>query len=547
MIQGEFKMQKKKRKLFAASAACALLMQTAAMLPVSAADDYIFSDGFESGEGGWEGRGGATVKTTSSEPYAGSGALSVTGRSDSWHGAQKDISSVCTAGETYCFSVCARYDSGPSSVTFMLSLVYKDSAGETTYAHLAEAETMSGFYVQLVNDSYTLPAGATDPILYVETKSGSTSFTIDEAICAPKGTQIDGPKPVKFNLGDVNYDGCINAADFTLAKRYAGKDFPSKTMLRAADVDQSGTVDSADTSWYQKFLTAQETAYPEPVKPPVEPYNYQPLKYHSFDERVYLSQSSHPGKVIEEHYQGPKGTNTCYVYLPPDYDENQKYNIFYLMHGGGENERTLFFQDDTMMQNIFDHMIENGDMDPLIVVTPTWNQTGADQFYSELRDRLIPYVEGKYSTYAESTAIEDIQASRYHRAYGGFSMGSVSTWGVFLNELDIIAYYMPLSGEYKVSNLSIQTQAQMITGAIDKAGLQKNEYFIMGATGSNDMAQPQMTPLMNELRKYDHFIETSDLSQGNFFYMVVDGKEHWWGHVRHYIYDMLPYFFHEEH
>ncbi|MEE3404026.1 MAG: hypothetical protein VZR73_08085 [Acutalibacteraceae bacterium] len=60
-----------------------------------------------------------------------------------------------------------------------------------------------------------------------------------------------------------------------------------------------------------------------------------------------------------------------------------------------------------------------------------------------------------------------------------------------------------------------------------ETGLQKNEYFIMGATGSNDMAQPQMTPLMNELRKYDHFIETSDLSQGNFFYMVVDGKEHW--------------------
>ena len=150
MIQGEFNMQMKKRKLLAASAACALLMQTAAMLPASAADDYIFSDGFESGEGGWEGRGGATVKTTASEPYAGSGALSVTGRSDSWHGAQKDISSVCTAGETYCFSVCARYDSGPSSVTFMLSLVYKDSAGETTYAHLAEEETMSGFYVQLV-------------------------------------------------------------------------------------------------------------------------------------------------------------------------------------------------------------------------------------------------------------------------------------------------------------------------------------------------------------------------------------------------------------
>jgi len=27
--------------------------------------------------------------------------------------------------------------------------------------------------------------------------------------------------------------------------------------------------------------------------------------------------------------------------------------------------------------------------------------------------------------------------------------------------------------------------------------------------------------------------------------MVAQGKEHWWGHVRHYIYDALPYFFHE--
>ena len=540
-------MNRMRNRQAAALLACGILLQTAAALPVYAADSYIFNDGFDSGDCGWEGRGGATVKTTSDNPYSGTGALSVTGRSDSWNGAQKSLESVCTPGESYSFSVCARYESGPQSVIFMLSLSYKDASGTAVYDHLAQEETMAGFYVQLANDSYQVPAGATDLTLYVETKSGSTSFTIDEAVCAEKGTKIDGPKPVKFTLGDVNCDGTVNASDLALAKQYTGKDFPNKTMLRAADVDQSGKVDADDLHWFQKFLTVELTEYPEPVKPAVEPYEYKPLTYHSFDERVYLSQSSHPGKVIEEHYQGPKGTNTCYVYLPPDYDESKKYNIFYLMHGGGEDERTLFHQDDTMMQNIFDHMIENGELEPLIVVTPTWNQTGADQFYSELRDRLIPYVEGKYSTYAESTSKEDIQASRYHRAYGGFSMGSVSTWGVFLNDLDIIAYYMPLSGEYKVNNLSSQAQAQMITGAIDKAGLQKNEYFIMGATGSNDMAQPQMTPLMNELRKDNHFIETSDLSQGNFFYMVVDGKEHWWGHVRHYIYDILPYFFHEEH
>ena len=538
----------RKIRILAAAAAGTLLMQGAALLPASAADDYIFSDSFESGVCGWEGRGGASVATTSANAYAGSGALAVTGRSEAWNGAQKDISSICTAGETYSFSVCARFEGGTKPVKFMLSVVYKDSAGETAYGHIAQQETIGGFYVQLFNDSYMLPAGATNPVLYVETETGNTAFTIDEAICAPKGTQIDGPKPVAFTLGDVDFDGAVTAADLTYAKRYAGKDFPNKNMLRAADVDQSGTVDADDIGWYQKFLTTQETAYPEPVKQPVEPYDYNPaLSFRPFDEKDYLEKPcSNPGKVILENYEGPKGTNSLYVYLPPDYDASKKYNIFYLMHGGGENEKTLFFQKDTMMQDIFDHMIERGELEPLIVVTPTWNQVGAENFWQELRERVVPFVEGKYSTYAETTDLEGLQASRYHRAYGGFSMGSISTWGVLMHDLDIVAYYMPLSGEYKISGLSITTQADMIIDAIDKSGFQPDEYYIIGATGSNDMAQPTMTQLMNELKKHDkELIYTSDLSQGNFYYMMADGKEHWWGHVRHYVYDILPTFFHE--
>ena len=70
-------MKKRKLRRLAAAAACTVLLQTAAMLPVSAAD-YIFSDGFESGAGGWEGRGGASVQTTTTNPYAGTGALAVT-------------------------------------------------------------------------------------------------------------------------------------------------------------------------------------------------------------------------------------------------------------------------------------------------------------------------------------------------------------------------------------------------------------------------------------------------------------------------------------
>ena len=526
-----------------AAAGCMMLMQSASALPAFAADSSIFCDSFEDGVCGWEGRGGASVAADSKAPYAGSGALAVTGRTDSWNGAQKDISSYVAAGSTYSFSVCVRYETG-SNVELMLSLCYKDASGETVYDHIAQETTMSGFYVQLANDSYTVSAGATEPILYVETKSGTSALSIDEAVCAEKGTQIEGPAPVSFTLGDVNYDGTVNGTDFSLAKQIMLLGKSTKATLKAADVNCSGAVEMADIVWYVKFLTGQEKAYPEPEKPAVEPYDYQPLVYHDFDPE-YLKDAAQKGQVIQEQYSINGGTNTCYVYLPYGYDESQKYNVFYLMHGGGENEKTLFFQSDTMIQNIVDHMIQNGELAPTIVVTPTWNKSSADTFWSEFREKLVPYIETKYATYAGSGSLEDLVASRYHRAYGGFSMGSISTWGVLMHCLDICAYYMPLSGEYKVNNLSYEQQAQMIGKAIDDSGLGPHEYFIMAATGTNDMAQPQMTPMINELRKLPQLSEGSDLSENNFNYMLVQGKEHWWGHVRHYVYDMLPYFFHE--
>ena len=528
--------------------ACAVLLQTGAGMPVSAADSFIFNDSFESGMSGWESRGGSTVEAVSSDAYAGSGALSVTGRSDAWNGAQKDISKYCKPGETYSFSVCARYDGNAKSVKFMLSLTYTDADGKAAYDHLADAETIGGFYVQLINTSYTIPAGASDAVLYVETESGTTSFLIDEAVCAEAGTEIDGPKPVKFTLGDIDCDGTITAADLSLAKRYAGKDFPNKTMKKAADIDQSGEVDETDIRWIHGFLTGEQTAYPEPVKQPAPAFDYNPnLQYHDMPG-TYLESASpdQKGQVIEEYYNGTTGQNRLYVYLPVGYDESKQYNIFYLMHGGGEKETTLFFQDDTMMQNIFDHMIANGDMEPMIVVTPTWNQTGADKFYTEFRDKVVPFVEDKYSTYANSTSIEDLQESRYHRAYGGFSMGSVSTWGVLCNNLDIVAYYMPLSGDYRIDGLnSGYDKAKRIADAIDKSGLEKDEYYIFCATGSDDIAYPNMSPQIEEMKKMPQVVYSSDLSQGNFYYLVAPGKTHWWGYVRHYVYDVLPYFFHE--
>ena len=50
-------------------------------------------------------------------------------------------------------------------------------------------------------------------------------------------------------------------------------------------------------------------------------------------------------------------------------------------------------------------------------------------FPSELVNDIIPVVAEKYRTYAASGSIEDIVASRDHRAIVGFSLGGLNSKG----------------------------------------------------------------------------------------------------------------------
>lgn len=127
----------------------------------------------------------------------------------------------------------------------------------------------------------------------------------------------------------------------------------------------------------------------------------------------------------------------CYI---DGFGEGKKYNIFYLMHGGGENENTIF-SSDVKFNNMLDHMIQNGDIEPMMVVTPTFNG--------------------------------GCSAETMHRAYG------------------------------------------------------------------------TMVPQINAMKNMPVFTYTSDFSKGNFYFLDAPGLTHWLGYVRHYVYDALPYFFHE--
>lgn len=128
-----------------------------------------------------------------------------------------------------------------------------------------------------------------------------------------------------------------------------------------------------------------------------------------------------------------KLTKEAWVYIPYGYSDDEKYNVFYLSHGGWSNETSLMGTDEAprVFKNIIDNAIQDGKIKPLIIVLPTYNNTSEEDsgdyslairltnnFHNELVNDLIPAVESRYSTYAEDTTPEGLKKSRDHRGFG---------------------------------------------------------------------------------------------------------------------------------
>lgn len=425
----------------------------------SEAESGFFHDTFEGSSGGWKGRGGAKTDISDGFVYSGSGALKVTGRTDSWNGAERAFSTEdLVPGKEYSFSVCAGTDSGTGTVHFLLSLQYTSSEDKTVYDHIAEADAVSGKYVQLANTNYTVPQGASELILYVETSSGSGDFCIDEAVIAEAGTEISGPKPYKFILGDLNLDGAVDTFDLVSSRRWlTAEKITDKLVKKAADVDQNGEVAIADTVLLQEFLLGRITEFPigEKVRPEaktmeeytaeVEPdvVNIEPDSSHNEQPGVDY------GTLKKGEYFSTTANKTkpYYILLPAGYDESKEYPVLYVMHGYYETEKRMIIEGNSKMytREIIGNAIAAGEAEEMIVVFPyiftskTLNSATAmdnennkayDDFVYDLYDDLMPHIESTYS----------VKTGRENTAITGFSMGGRESLLIGLQHPETFGY-----------------------------------------------------------------------------------------------------------
>lgn len=279
---------------------------------------------------------------------------------------------------------------------------------------------------------------SSDNSLTEDDASSDNSLTEDDA-SSDKSLPADDATDSSLHKEEENTDMNDVTNNETQGKESSDKDNMNEAIITEAPSDTLDTTDSEHTGEQEAIVVVD-----------------------AIPSEDLIGRTDNCGSIEEIEYQtrdyygdGHEITKTAYVYLPYNYDVSTQYNVLYLMHGIGGNEKEWgMYNDTSRVKIIMDNLIFKGDIEPFIIVTPN-GRSGAEfansssdhnSFYvfgKELRNDLIPYIESNYSTYSNYNEDGyDMAKTREHRAMAGLSMGGMQTINIGMCEgLDIISYF----------------------------------------------------------------------------------------------------------
>ena len=230
-----------------------------------------------------------------------------------------------------------------------------------------------------------------------------------------------------------------------------------------------------------------------------------------------------------------------YIYTPPGYEENnEKYPVLYLLHGGGGDEDT--WSSLGRANYILDNLIAQGKAKPMIVVMTNGNsdQTAAitdrklaptagamntmasNVFPNSLINDVMPYIEKNYRTIN----------NKENRAIAGLSMGGLQTQIISANNPGLFDYM-------GVFSMGIQMELGEVTTNLIKSydenldKVKRNNYKLFYiAVGVEDFVYEGVKLLREKLDEHDFKYIYNETSGG-----------HTWANWRNYLSDFAPRLF----
>ena len=259
------------------------------------------------------------------------------------------------------------------------------------------------------------------------------------------------------------------------------------------------------------------------------------------DQEFYALKNVPHGEVRELQYYS-ESNNTmrrCFVYTPPGYEKNseKRYPVLYLQHGGGENETGWSSQGHAGL--IMDNLIAEGKSVPFIIVMDNGNWTmarpprnaqqgerpaqwppegWADSFMNTLLKEIIPMIDSKYRTLADSG----------NRAMAGLSMGGMQTRVITLANPDVF------------SNVGIFSGGSITTEDIEQhPDFKEKVKLLFVSYGSREIENPRPGP-WGDPKKNTEALKKEGM---NTYFYVSPETAHEWQSWRRSLYQFAPLLF----
>lgn len=222
--------------------------------------------------------------------------------------------------------------------------------------------------------------------------------------------------------------------------------------------------------------TPEPTQEPTPEPTPI-PLRQPDLCDTIIDQDLFFVPATQQGTVERVPYVTRDyitGTATEYektlsVYLPYGYDGTEAYDVLFLLHTSGANEKFWLESEHSYqvpdgelwyvwLTNLLDNMIQQGYCKPMIVVAP-WgylDEYGPVQhnsardygtFTIEFRRDILPLVAERYHTFAADGSEQALIAAREHFGVLGASYGAyMAEISIMAPSLDLVSWYALVGG-----------------------------------------------------------------------------------------------------
>jgi enterochelin esterase-like enzyme len=231
----------------------------------------------------------------------------------------------------------------------------------------------------------------------------------------------------------ISYNGIITGEEIKFTRNVA--DFVNEEFVAKREPVKTQPVAQEQSRPRRRFLS-------EIVLGPDDKPAFPPAP-EGFDK---VREGINRGKVetIEYDSKTVENKRKMLIYTPPGYSTENKYPVFYLLHGIGGDETEWYKNGDPNV--ILDNLYADKKLIPMIVVMPNGRAEPNDRaegnifapehvkafenFENDLLKDVIPFIESNYP----------VKTGRENRALAGLSMGGGQSLNFGLGNLDTFAW-----------------------------------------------------------------------------------------------------------